>query len=60
MIRVFLIRFFKNGKIFTPDKRHLHHLMENKFGVMRTISILSLIFISTDLTIITSMISFII
>ena len=52
MIRVFLIRFFKNGKIFTPDKRHLHHLMENKFGVMRAISILSLIFISTDLTII--------
>ncbi len=52
MIRVFLIRFFKNGKIFTPDKRHLHHLMENKYGLKSTIATLSLLFISTDLTII--------
>ena len=52
MIRVFLIRFFKNGKIFTPDKRHLHHLMENKYGAKSTITILSLLLILTDLTII--------
>ena len=48
MIRVFLIRFFKNGKIFTPDKRHLHHLLENKFGINKTIVILSSLYISTD------------
>ena len=48
MIRVFLIRFFKNGKIFTPDKRHLHHLLENKFGIKKKIFILSFLYISTD------------
>ena len=52
MIRVFLIRFFKNGKIFAPDKRHLHHLMEKKLGANKTILILSFIFILTDLVVI--------
>ena len=35
-IRVFMIRVSKGRKPFLGDKNHLHHLMINKFGFLKS------------------------
>ena len=41
-VRLFIYRLLKHGKPFLADKKHFHHLLNNKFGFFKTIIITAL------------------
>ena len=40
MFRLFIERILKKKSPFKPDRNHLHHILQNKFGYIRTILII--------------------
>ena len=47
MFRLFLERIFNKKNPFKPDRNHLHHILLDKFGYEKTITILILIILSS-------------
>jgi len=45
-IRVFMIRIFKGRNPFLGDKNHLHHLMINKFGFLKSYLFIVFLYVS--------------
>ncbi|MDA9658341.1 hypothetical protein N9T11_00930 [Candidatus Pelagibacter sp.] len=49
MVRVFFLRLFKTGKVFTADKSHFHHILNKRYDKNIVILIISTYIIGFDI-----------
>ena len=43
MFRLFIIRILNKKNPFSPDRKHIHHLLLNKFSSLKTLVILNIL-----------------